>query len=169
MKPDMAEPLGLKEQLENTLNGATLVLPGIQALFGFQFIAIFQPTFAKDLTPAERTMHFVSIVLSSVAIVLTITPASLHRSAEPERASHRLIKLSGKLLSAGLWVLAVGVALDFRVLARLVYRDDPNLAWGVAFAILLLYLGFWKGLPLLFKKTKGASEEPPEELKTSGG
>lgn len=160
MSPDKAEPMGLKEQLESTLTGASLILPGVQALFGFQFIAIFQPTFAKDLTTAERTMHFGAIVLSSVAIVMTIAPAALHRHAEPERASERLIKLANRLLSFGLWALAFGAFLDFRVLARLVYRESPNLAWGIATGILVLYVGFWKLLPNLFKATKGETAEP---------
>lgn len=156
MRPDQAEPMGLKEQLTSTLNGASLILPGVQALFGFQFIAIFQPTFAKDLTPAERTLHFASILLSSVAIVMTIAPASLHRHAEPEHASERLIELSNRLLAAGLWALAIGACLDFRVLARLVYRDRPDLAWGIAVGVLALYVGFWKLLPKWFRSTQAA-------------
>ena len=169
MTPDAAEPLGLKEQLENTLSGASLVLPGVQALFGFQFIAIFQDPFTKVLTPFERTMHFASILLSSLAIVLIIAPASLHRSAEPERASKRLIVASGRLLSASLWVLALGAACEFRVLARLVYRDAPDLAWLVATGVLALYLGFWKLAPLIFKRGKGETEEPGEDERTKGG
>lgn len=169
MAPDKAEPLGLKEQLENTLAGAALILPGVQALFGFQFIAIFQPTFAKDLTPAERTMHFVAIVLSSVAIVLTVAPAALHRRAEPERASQRLIAASSRMLSLALWALAFGASLDFRVLGGLVYKDRPGLAWPIAFGVLALYLGLWKVFPAMFKAGKGASEEPGPDEKSAGG
>lgn len=169
MAPDKAEPLGLKEQLENTLAGATLILPGIQALFGFQFIAIFQPTYQKDLTAAERTMHFVAIVLSSVAIVLTVAPAALHRRAEPERASERLIRTAGRLLSWGLWALAFDACLDFRVLASLVYKDQPGLAWAIALGILALYVGLWKGLPAVFKLGKGETEKPESDEQSAGG
>ena len=55
------------------------------------------------------------------------------------------------------------------MLARLVYRNDPNLAWAVSLGVLALYVGFWKLLPVVFKAGKGDTEEPPEEETTKGG
>jgi len=39
-----------------------MVLPGIQALFGFQLIAVFSDGFANKLTRAEQRLHFFATV-----------------------------------------------------------------------------------------------------------
>ncbi|MDQ2943358.1 MAG: hypothetical protein M3R21_06785 [Candidatus Dormibacteraeota bacterium] len=39
------------------LNEGRMVLPGIQALFGFQLIAVFNQTFSQRLSPAEQYLH----------------------------------------------------------------------------------------------------------------
>jgi hypothetical protein len=54
---------------------ARMVLPGIQALFGFQLIAAFNATF-RQLEPQEQILHFVALVLVAVAIAIIMTPAA---------------------------------------------------------------------------------------------
>ena len=49
---------------------ARIVLPGIQALFGFQLIAVFNERF-KELTEDERLIHFSATMLIAIAIALT--------------------------------------------------------------------------------------------------
>ena len=44
-KESKAEPASLKDQARNVLEEARMVLPGIQALFGFQLIAVFNQRF----------------------------------------------------------------------------------------------------------------------------
>jgi Family of unknown function (DUF6328) len=48
---------------------ARMVLPGIQALFGFQLIAAFNETF-RQLEPPEQLLHFFSLVLVALAIAI---------------------------------------------------------------------------------------------------
>ena len=60
---------------------ARMVLPGMQALFGFQLIAVFNERF-KELTENERFIHFNATVLVTIAIALIMTPAAYHRLAE---------------------------------------------------------------------------------------
>ncbi len=50
---------------------ARMVLPGIQALFGFQLIAVFNERF-KELAEDARLIHFSATVLIAVAIALII-------------------------------------------------------------------------------------------------
>jgi hypothetical protein len=52
-----------------------MVLPGIQALFGFQLIVVFSEQF-RQLEPGEQILHFVALVLVAVAIAVIMTPAA---------------------------------------------------------------------------------------------
>ncbi len=135
-----------KDQLRNTLEGARMVLPGVQALFGFQLIAVFQPQFGRVLTEGEADLHLLATALTAVAAALTIAPASLHRRAEPDRASERLIRVSSNLLTLGMWPLALAVFLDFGLVARVLLKDGA-LAWGLASLLLAVYFFLWIVLP----------------------
>ena len=52
-----------------------MVLPGIQALFGFQLIAVFNERF-RQLSEGEQLIHFTAIMLVAIAIALIMTPAA---------------------------------------------------------------------------------------------
>ena len=69
-----------------------MVLPGIQALFGFQLMAVFNNRF-QELTLYEQYIHFSSILL--VVIVhrmLIMTPAAYHRLVERGTVSQCLYR-----------------------------------------------------------------------------
>ena len=85
-----------------------MVLPGIQALFGFQLIAVFNETFEEKLSRVEQLLHLAAIVLVTVAIALVMAPAALHRRTQPREVSTRFIDLSSGLLVAGMFPLALG-------------------------------------------------------------
>src|ERR1700674_1041889 len=70
---------------------ARMVLPGIQALFGFQLIAVFNERFRQLPTP-EQAMHFAAILLIALAIALIMTPAAYHRQVEPGSVSAFFVK-----------------------------------------------------------------------------
>ena len=71
-----------------------MVLPGIQALFGFQLIAVFNDGFAQKLSTVQQQIHFVSIVLTVIAIALVMTPAALHRQIDPLAVTRRFKHVS---------------------------------------------------------------------------
>ena len=84
-QPD-SQPESLKDQATHILDEARTVLPGIQALFGFQLMAVFSDRFATGLTEAEQRLHFASIVLVVLAIGLMMTPAAYHRQIDDKGA-----------------------------------------------------------------------------------
>ena len=56
------QELSLNDAATHVLEECRTVVPGMQALFGFQLIAVFSATF-KELSSAERTLHLAAIVL----------------------------------------------------------------------------------------------------------
>jgi translation initiation factor RLI1 len=95
---------------------------GIQALFGFQLIAIFNNRF-RDLTGTEQILHLIALTLSSLAAVLIMTPAAYHRIAERGMVSRRFVDLASQLLTCAMLPLMLAIAMDVFLLARLILND----------------------------------------------
>jgi hypothetical protein len=145
MGRESSEQVGLKDSASYLLDECRMVLPGIQALFGFQLIAVFNSRFADDLSDAEQKLHFIAIALIAVAIAIIMTPASLHRTLSVREVTERFLLISERLLLASMFPLAVAICLDFYLIARLILGAGP--APAVAVALLLLFAFCWVILP----------------------
>src|SRR6185295_10191036 len=110
----------LKDALSHTLDEARMVLPGVQALFGFQLIAVFSDGFAQRLSDFEQDLHLVAIVLVTVAIALVMTPAAYHRQVDRRRATGEFLAMASRLVSGAMLPLAAGLSLDLHLVARVV-------------------------------------------------
>ena len=73
------ETLPLCEAVTLLLEECRMVLPGIQALFGFQLISVFNSTFREHLSAGEQYLHLCSIGFVAIAVALVMAPAALHR------------------------------------------------------------------------------------------
>lgn len=123
-----------------------MVLPGIQALFGFQLIAVFNDGFAQKLSTVQQQIHFVSIVLTVIAIALVMTPAALHRQIDPLAVTRRFIRSSTILLILSMFPLAISICLEIYLIAQIITR----LYWLsllTAAGLFLLFLSLWTILP----------------------
>lgn len=91
------ESLSLKEALAQTQSEARMVLPGVQAIFGFQLIAVFNERFAAGLDSREQLAHLVALLLVGLAGHAADDAGRLPSSdADPER----LGTLAAAVLSA---------------------------------------------------------------------
>ena len=127
-----------------------MVLPGIQALFGFQLIAVFNDGFAQKLSTVQQQIHFVSIVLTVFAIALVMTPAALHRQIDPLAVTRRFIRSSTILLILSMFPLAISICLEIYLIAQIITR----LYWLsllTAAGLFLLFLSLWTVLPHIEK------------------
>ena len=118
----------------------------MQAIFGFQLIAVFSASFKQDLTQSERVLHLAALLLVAVAIALVMAPAALHRQSEPMSVSRRFIRESSLLLMASMVPLAIGMSLDVYVIARVIV-NSVAVAAVIAVALLLVFLIFWRLVP----------------------
>ena len=74
------------------LTEARVVLPGAQALFGFQLAIVLTQSF-EQLPSASRIVHAASLLLVALAVVLLMTPAAYHRlvyAGEDTEDMHRV-------------------------------------------------------------------------------
>jgi di/tricarboxylate transporter len=142
------QELKLSEAAQTLLDECRMVLPGIQALFGFQLIAVFNERFSKDLTHFDQVLHMIAIALVALAVALVMTPAALHRSHGSREVSDTFIDVSSLLLLAGMVPLATGLSLDFHLIAKLILGDRP-LAIASGVALFTVFFFCWFVLPHL--------------------
>jgi len=140
--------LSLTRQLETVLEECRIVLPGIQALFGFQLAVVFSERFDRILTQPQQTLHLLAMALVAVAIALIMTPAAYHRQAEPQQASEHFLRLSTRLLLASMPPLAVAICLEFYLVAQVVLSGAA--AW-IAALLLGVFVLLWLVLPCVAK------------------
>lgn len=122
-----------------------MVLPGIQALFGFQLIAVFNAKF-WDLSFSDRVVHLVAIGLLAIAIALVMTPAAYHRLALGNTVSQSFIDRASRLLLWSMLPLMLGTCLDFYLISTMILSN----AWwgtGLSFALLFVFGILWFALP----------------------
>lgn len=97
-----------------------MVLPGMQALFGFQLIAVFSQTFHDHLSKPEQWLHLLALVLVAIAIALVMTPAAIHRKTGARRVTQELIEKSTRLLLWSMFPLLMGICIDLYLIARII-------------------------------------------------
>ena len=126
-KPDgkgAVERIKLDSAASHIIEECRMVLPGIQALFGFQLIAVFNQGFGEKISHAHQLVHLAALVLTVIATGLVMTPAAVHRQSEPKEVSERFVWLSSNILLAAMYPLAVAVALDVYVVATIVTQSE---------------------------------------------
>jgi hypothetical protein len=133
-KPDAdREKVSLSKAALYILEECRMVLPGIQALFGFQLTVVFSPGFSEKLEPFEQRLHFVAITLLAVAIALIMTPAAYHRQTGPEEVTRSFIRTSSRLLVVSMLPLTLSICIDFYLVGHVIYD-------GVIIPILAAFL-----------------------------
>ena len=143
-RPDLEE-LDLSRSAEFLLNECRMVLPGIQTLLGFQLIVVFSPGFDTKLGPLEQHVHLVAIALVAVAVAIIMTPAAYSRQTGIHIVTEEFVRLSTRLLLASMLPLALGVCLEFFLIADvLLGRGISALLAGALFAV---FIFLWFVLP----------------------
>ena len=122
-----------------------MVLPGIQALFGFQLIAVLNPLFFERLDVSQQRLHLAAIGLVALAIGLIMAPAAYHRQTGPHEVSETFVTLAGRLVLWSLGPLALGICLDFYLVGFVILQSQ----WVALLAagLLLVFAALWWALP----------------------
>jgi uncharacterized PurR-regulated membrane protein YhhQ (DUF165 family) len=128
------EEVKLSQAASYMLDECRMVLPGVQAIFGFQLIAVFNERFANDLPEFAQYTHFASLTLVALAAGLVMSPAAYHRITGIQHVSRHFLTLSSRFLLASMLALALGLALDYFVVGWLIFES----AWVAAPAAILL-------------------------------
>jgi uncharacterized protein DUF6328 len=144
------EDLPLAAAVTHLLEECRMILPGLQALLGFQLIAVFNTTFAERLSATEQRIHLLALALLAVASALVMAPAAFHRQRRPRQASEDLLFVGSRLLLIAMVPLMLGIALDFYLIARLILGHVLVSAL-LAGVLVTLFAGLWFGFPRWYR------------------
>jgi hypothetical protein len=94
-----------------------------------------------------------AIALVAVAVALVMTPAAYHRSAGSREVSDTFIHVSSLLLLAGMIPLAVGLSIDFHLIAKLITGSE-GIAVSCGAALFFVFALLW----LVFPRAHGVHQ-----------
>ena len=141
----------LDQEANHVIEEARMVLPGIQALFGFQLIAVFNSRFETAFAPIDQYLHLAALVLVALSIVLIMTPAAYHRQAERGFVSRYFTELASRLLTAALAPLLLAIVLEVFLVCKIILKTTPvsSLIGASLFAV---FVWSWFVFPRLTTK-----------------
>lgn len=141
----------LSDKIKHVLTECRAVLPGSQALLGFQFIVILTESFER-LPGSSQYVHLLSLGLSALAVVLLMTPAAYHRIVERGEETEHFHRFASKMLVASLVPLALALAGDVYVVVRKV-TESQLVSVVSGLVILAIFWELWFGLAL-YRRTQ---------------
>src|SRR3977135_741919 len=131
----------LEEEATHTTDEARMLLPGVQAVLGFQLVAVTNQRFVL-FTPVEQALYLAAFLLLALAMGLIMAPAAYHRQAERGCLTRRFVNFASLLLTLSLVPLTVGSVIDTYLLAWLIIGGEmPSLC--IAAGLLMFLVALW--------------------------
>ena len=141
----------LSAKIKHVLTEARVVLPGAQALLGFQFIAVLMEAFDK-LPNLSKYIHLAGLGLIALTIVLLMTPAAYHRIVEQGEETEHFHRFASRMVVAALIPLALALCGDVYVVVQKV-TDSQLVSVVAALITLAVFWELWFGLTL-YRRTQ---------------
>jgi hypothetical protein len=137
----------LQVKIEQLLTEARVVLPGAQALFGFQLAIVLTRAF-EQLPKASIIVHTASLFLVAIAVMMLMAPAPYHRIVYAGEDTEDMYRVSSTLVTGATLPLGLGLAGDvFVVIAKISGSFAiGSFTGGVAFVFLI---GLWYLYPII--------------------
>lgn len=140
----------LKKDADQVLQGIRIVLPGTQALMGFQFIAFFNPAF-QNFSPNLKTMHFITLLFTITCSILLIAPVAFQQIGEGGNATHNFLSFTRKQLTAAMAFLLLSISGEVYIAGRIIALSQTA-SILVAAAVFGLGGFFWFFYSLLYRQ-----------------
>ena len=147
--PEQARDETALERMDRNLEEMTgelrVVVTGVQVLFAFLLIVPFDSGFAH-IGDFERTVYFVTLILSALAAACAIAPSAQHRLLFRHDDKGHLVKQANRIVIAGLGFLALAMCGSLLLVATKLF----GILAGVLSVTLgaLPFLTLWFVLPL---------------------
>jgi hypothetical protein len=139
----------LTARIEQMLTESRVILPGAQALLGFQFAVMLAKSF--DQLPRNAQMvHVAALALVALTVILLMTPAAIHRITFGGEDSERFHAIGSRFIVAAAVPLGLGISLELFV-ALVRATESPALGILGACVTAALFAGLWFVHPLLLR------------------
>jgi hypothetical protein len=137
----------LNDRIVQVLVEARIVLPGAQALLGFQLAAYFTDAFER-LPLDARIVHSASALCIGLTVLLLMTPPAWHRIVERGENTPEFDRLAARFVLGALVPLALGLAGETYVFLFRAF-GDATFALIASVCAAFCMLAAWFLLPIL--------------------
>ena len=153
----IAKETSIGAKVEHVLTEARVVLPGAQALLGFQLAIILTEGFER-LPPSTKLVHGLALGLVAFSTILLMAPAAYHRLGYRGRDTEGFHEIASRLVLAATVFLALGLCADIHVVVGKIAQSNglANLLASLSAALLL---GLWYVLPLWHGRRRTREEQ----------
>ena len=137
----------LKTKIEQLLTEARVIIPGGQALLGFQFVATLTKSF-ESLPVEMKWVHAAGLAAVALSVLLLMTPAAVHRLAFHGEDDPQFFKIGSRLVVTAAFPLALGISADIAVVAFII-TDSEAASFAIAAAAAVAFFSAWYLYPSL--------------------
>lgn len=150
---DPMEQTTIKDKVEHSLTETRMVLPGAQALLGFQLLTPLTKAW-ETLPEPVRYAHMSSLLLVAASTILLIAPASFHRIVERGEYTDRVVQFASRMILSAMALIGAGMAGDLFVI---LWKITSSLAIAVAGGVTALACAYllWFGYSLYCRAATG--------------
>ena len=148
------KPTPLSTKVDQLLTEARVIIPGAQALLGFQFAVTLTRAF-EQLPAFAKLAHVGALFCVAIAVILLMAPAALHRLSFGGEDAPEFLKIGSAFVIAAPAPLALGIAFDTYVASRRAL-DSDQAALILAGLTSLVLFSLWYAYPLLRRQSRGA-------------
>ena len=142
----------LQVKIEQLLTEARVVLPGAQALFGFQLAIVLTRPF-EQLPKSSIVVHAASLLLVALAVMMLMAPAPYHRIVYAGEDTEDMYRVGSALVTGATLPLGLGLAGDVYVVIAKISGSFAigSFTGGVAFVFLI---GLWYLYPIIVTRRR---------------
>jgi Family of unknown function (DUF6328) len=150
MPADDHKPTPLSTKVEQMLTEARVIIPGAQALLGFQLTVTLMRAF-EQLPFESKLLHAAALGCVALAVILLMAPAALHRIAFGGEDDPEFLAIGSVFVIVAPIPLALGIALDTYV-AIAHALESRMLGALLAAATTVVLAALWYAYPLMLRQ-----------------
>lgn len=139
----------LRDKISQVLEEIRVVMPGSQALLGFQLVALFSTGF-DALTQEMRILHLISLGFIALATLFLMAPSAYHRIACHGNITKAVHSFASRMLVIAMFFLLAGLSTDIFVATWLIRGSDA--AWLAAIGCFVIGSTLWFLYPTYLSK-----------------
>jgi hypothetical protein len=151
-RPETRSHASVEAKVEQLLTESRIIIPGCQALLGFQLTVMLTSAFSQ-LPWETKMVHLAALGCVGLAVILLMAPASLHRIAFNGEDDPEFVRIGSWFVVAAPLPLAFGIALDTFVAAGQAVQSQAA-AIAMAVIAILVLVGVWYAYPIFRRLTQ---------------
>jgi fumarate reductase subunit D len=149
-------PMKLEDKIVQVLTEARVVLPGAQALFGFQLAITLMDAYER-LPQSSKIVHLAAIGSIALTIIFLMAPAAYHRIVEHGEDTERFHRFASWMVMLAMAALPLGFAGDVFVVVRK-QTESARAGAAAAAATVAFFYGLWFAVMAVLRVRRRATQ-----------